>query len=75
MDTAGDKMPFNKEQWAEQVRAHLLSLRNVFHKGDVPFLVYGAVAGLTLWPLVDEVLLWRLSYVRFLSCILEEQEC
>lgn len=46
-------MPFNKEQWAEQVRAHLSSIRNWFHKRDVPFLVYGTVAGLTLWPLVD----------------------
>lgn len=75
MDTTGDKMPFNKEQWAEQVRAHLSSLRNWFPKTDIPFLVYGTVAGLILWPLVDAVLLWRLSYVRFLSCILEEQEC
>ncbi len=46
-------MPFNKEQWAEQVRAHLSSIHNWFHKRDVPFLVYGTVAGLTLWPLVD----------------------
>lgn len=46
-------MPFNKEQWAEQVRAHLSSLRNWFHKRDVPLLVYGTVAGLTLWPLVN----------------------
>ena len=52
MDTTGDKMPFNKEQWAEQVRAHLSSIRNWFPKTDVPFLVYGTVAGLTLWPLV-----------------------
>jgi len=53
MDTTGDKMPFSKEQWAEQVRANLSSIRQWFKTGDAPYLVYGSVAGLTLWPLVD----------------------
>jgi hypothetical protein len=49
----GDQMPFSKEQWAEQARASLSTIRQWFKTGDAPYLVYGSVAGLTLWPLVD----------------------
>jgi hypothetical protein len=48
-------MTFSREIWQEEVTA---KLRQMGHRlaqrrqTDLPYLAYGAVAGLTLWPLV-----------------------
>jgi hypothetical protein len=49
-------MPFTRELWQEQISAKLRHLGGWLAQRrhtDLPYLAYGAVAGLTLWPLVE----------------------
>jgi hypothetical protein len=47
---------FTRELWQEQISAKLRHLGGWLAQRrhtDLPYLAYGAVAGLTLWPLVE----------------------
>jgi hypothetical protein len=49
-------MTFTRELWQEQISAKLRYLGGRLvqrRQQDLPYLAYGTVAGLTLWPLVD----------------------
>jgi hypothetical protein len=49
-------MSFSREIWQEQVTSKLRQMSQWLAQRrhtDLPYLAYGTVAGLTLWPLVD----------------------
>lgn len=46
-------MNFTSETWMNQAHQKLQGIGHWLKKGDAPYLAYGTVAGLSLWPLVE----------------------
>ncbi|MCP4428359.1 MAG: NACHT domain-containing protein, partial [Chloroflexi bacterium] len=46
-------MSFSTETWREKAAIQYQNFKQWLKKGDAPFIAYGTVAGLSLWPLVE----------------------
>lgn len=48
-------MSLTEQTWKEKAKTKLQQIQHWVRRGDAPYLVYGTVAGLSLWPMVEAV--------------------